>query len=93
LEEKPEEFRGLRRRDQCVPLWGELSPQTRGRGGAPDEWIELRIPHRLRYPVPAPNCRYAGVKAHVTVWENDRGEVQFVQLRDLKPYDLDQAQV
>ncbi len=58
-------------------LWGQQTDAT------PDEWIELRIPHRFRYPI-SDNSR--SVKVVVEQWEDDTGEPHFVRLCDLKPY-------
>ncbi len=58
-------------------LWGQ---QT---GVTPNEWIELRIPHRFRYPVPGNPNR---VKAVVEQWKDDTGELHFVRLCGLEPY-------
>lgn len=61
------------------PLWGQQTRHT------PGEWIELRIPHRFRYPVDAqtPEQGRLIVKMHVELWKDRRGEVQFLRFCDL----------
>lgn len=58
-------------------LWGQQTAET------PDEWIELRIPHRFRYPVSGNPHR---VKIVVEQWNDETGEPHFVRLCDLEPY-------
>ena len=58
-------------------LWGQQTDAT------PDEWVELRIPHRFRYPV-AGNPR--GVRVVVEQWRDDAGEPHFIRLCGLEPY-------
>jgi hypothetical protein len=51
----------------------------------PHEWIDLRIPHRLRYPVPAqppPQGRII-VWMQVEIWQDSGGTPQLIRLRDL----------
>ena len=67
----------LNPRQDSFFLWGQQTDAT------PDEWIELRIPHRFRYPI-SDNSR--SVKAIVEQWEDDTGEPQFVRLCDLESY-------
>jgi hypothetical protein len=83
-----DELAGLSPRPDGHPLWGLLTAATRGREGDPDAWVELRVPHRFRYPVPAPDPSWArvGVKALVETWCDERGEPQFVRLCDLQAY-------
>ena len=57
-------------------LWGQQTDAT------PDEWIELRIPHRFNYPI-SDNPR--SVSIVVEQWNDDAGEPHFVRLCDLKP--------
>jgi hypothetical protein len=62
------------------PLWGQMTQHT------PGVWIDLRIPHRLRYPVPAqtpPQGRVI-VRMQVELWKDRRGEVHFLRFCDLK---------
>jgi hypothetical protein len=70
------------------PLWGLLTAPGRRKKDAPDKWIELRIPHRFRYPVEIPTPRPAAlaVKAVVETWRDERGEAHFVRLCDLLAY-------
>ena len=67
---------GLRPHCDRYFLWGQ---QTRA---TPGEWVELRIPHRFRYPV-AGNPR--SVSAVVEQWCDDVGEPHFLRLCDLEP--------
>lgn len=57
-------------------LWGQQTPT------APDEWIELRIPHRFQYPITGSSTR---VQVVVEQWSDDTGEPHFVRLCDLEP--------
>lgn len=57
-------------------LWGQQTQRTL------DEWIELRIPHRFRYPVPGNPNR---VKVLVEQWRDDTGSPHFFRLCDLEP--------
>lgn len=58
-------------------LWGQKTKAT------PNEWIELRIPHRFRYPVSGNTDR---VKIVVEQWNDNTGEPHFVRLCDLESY-------
>lgn len=58
-------------------LWGQQTEET------PDEWIEMRIPHRFRYPV---TDNAARVKVIIERWTDHTGEPHFVRLCDLEPY-------
>ena len=78
------ELAALRRQkpDKCL-LWGQRSDNT------PDEWIELRIPHRIRYPIDvagAAPSEKPGVQAVVETWVDGQGEPHFTRLCDLKLY-------
>ncbi len=57
-------------------LWGQQTPET------PGEWIELRIPHRFRYPVESTVPRSGRIlaKLEVELWKDRGGRVQFVRL-------------
>jgi hypothetical protein len=57
-------------------LWGQQTPVT------PDEWIELRIPHRFQYPITGNPDR---VKVVIEQWSDDTGEPHFVRLCNLEP--------
>jgi hypothetical protein len=67
----------LIRRVERQFLWGQQTEHS------PGEWIELRIPHRFRYPISAA-CR--AVQAEVEIWEDDAGQPQFVRLCALVPF-------
>ncbi len=67
-------------REQRYPLWGQRTART------PDCWIDLRIPHRLNYPVDVvqpPSGRMI-VYLRVEIWDDPRGEPQYVRLCDLE---------
>ena len=57
-------------------LWGQQTPT------APEEWIELRIPHRFQYPIVGSSTR---VQVIIEQWSDDTGEPHFVRLCHLKP--------
>ena len=76
LDDCSDRLTGLEPRQHRYFLWGE---QTRA---TPGEWIELRIPHRFRYPISG-NCR--NVMAVVEQWRDDFGEPHFFRLCDLEP--------
>lgn len=67
-------------RAERYPLWGQRTPRT------PDCWIDLRIPHRLNYPVGVvqPASGRIIVYLRVEIWDDQRGEPQFVRLCDLE---------
>lgn len=73
------ELDGLTPVDRRYPLWGQQTHIT------PGEWIELRIPHRLRYPISSGTSGQGRVIAtlRVQLWKNRRGEVQFLRLCSL----------
>ena len=56
-------------------LWGQQTQTT------PEEWIELRIPHRFQYPITGNPDR---VKVVVEHWHDDLGEPHFVRLCHLE---------
>ena len=56
-------------------LWGQQTTT------APDEWIELRIPHRFQYPIDGNPNR---VKVVTEQWKDSIGEPHFVRLCNLK---------
>jgi hypothetical protein len=82
LQSRPETLQGMQSRNEEALLWGQMTERT------PNEWIELRIPHRFRYPVHAttPAGGRVGVKARLEVWEDGQGEPQFVRLCDLQAF-------
>ncbi len=73
------DLNGLTAVDESYPLWGQQTQAT------PEEWIELRIPHRLRYPVScgAPGQGRIVAQLRVQLWKDRLGEVQFLRLRSL----------
>lgn len=68
---------GLEPHQNGFLLWGQQTTAT------PGEWIELRIPHRFRYPVTG-NPRT--VRVVVEEWRDEPGEPHFVRLCGLEPY-------
>ncbi|MCX8139113.1 MAG: CRISPR-associated protein Csx19 [Thermogemmata sp.] len=74
-----EELANLRSEKTAYPLWGQMTRHT------PGEWIDLRIPHRLRYPVQAqtPAQGRVIVQMQVELWKDRRGEVHFLRFCDL----------
>lgn len=71
-----EHLRELVPKQERYFLWGQQTKITRG------EWVELRIPHRFRYPVDG-NPRH--VLALAEQWYDDVGEPHFLRLSDLEP--------
>jgi len=69
----------LAREKATYPLWGQQTKNT------PGEWIDLSIPHRLRYPVDAETPARGRViaKVKVEIWKDGRGEPQFIRLCEL----------
>lgn len=90
LKARPE-LQGVKPRPEKdeYPLWGLLTSATRGADSDADEWVELRIPHRFRYPVDTAGLRAerVAVKAVVETWVDGRGEAHFVRLCDLQAYE------
>lgn len=78
LEDHSDILNGLHSHEESFLLWGQQSLET------PDEWVELRTPHRFRYPVTGNPER---VKVVVEQWADDTGAPHFVRLCDLKPYE------
>lgn len=74
-----DELQSLSRAEAIYPLWGQQTART------PGEWIDLRIPHRLRYPVdaPPPNGKRVIAKVRVEIWSDASGQPQFIRLCDL----------
>ncbi len=77
LEDHSDSLHDLKPHRDRFFLWGQQTAET------PDEWIELRIPHRFRYPVSG-NPR--SVKVVVEQWNDEIGEPHFVRLCALEPY-------
>ena len=78
LEDHSDSLNNLHPRQDSFFLWGQQTETT------PDEWIELRIPHRFQYPITGTPHR---VKAVIEQWNDDTGEPHFVRLCNLKPYE------
>ncbi len=76
LEDCSDRLRGLEPKQERYFLWGQQTTVT------PGEWIELRIPHRFRYPVDG-NPRL--VMAVAEQWCDEIGEPHFLRLFDLEP--------
>jgi hypothetical protein len=74
------ELAGMTSAITAYPLWGQQTGKT------PGEWIDLRIPHRLRYPVEvtAPARGRVIARASVEVWKDSGGEPQFLRLCELE---------
>ena len=76
LEDHSEALKGLYPTRDRFFLWGRRTGET------PGEWIELRIPHRFRYPVIGDG---GSVQVEVEQWRDEVGEPHFFRLRDLVP--------
>ena len=76
MEDHSDHLHGLERKQERYILWGQQTADTHG------EWIELRIPHRFRYPVEG-NPRQ--VMAVVEQWRDGVGEPHFLRLSNLEP--------
>lgn len=76
LEDHSYVLNDLHSHQESFYLWGQQTPET------PDEWIELRIPHRFQYPIKGKSHR---VKIITEQWDDDTGEPHFVRLCNLKP--------
>lgn len=77
LEDHAEVLQQLSPNHDSFFLWGQQTEKT------PDEWIELRVPHRFRYPVTDNSER---VKVVVEKWTDATGEPHFVRLCELLSY-------
>lgn len=77
LEDCSDRLQGLAPKQLRYFLWGQQTAAT------PGEWIELRIPHRFRYPVDNGNPRH--VLAVAEQWCDAVGEPHFQRLCDLEP--------
>ena len=77
LEDHSGSLKDLHPHQDSFFLWGQQTSTT------PGEWIELRIPHRFRYPVSGNPNR---VKVFVEQWCDDTGLPHFLRLCDLEPY-------
>lgn len=75
LGDRSDVLRTLCATHQRYLLWGQQSDV------APGEWIELRIPHRFRYPHPESAHR---LRVLVELWRDAVGEIHFARLCDLE---------
>lgn len=75
LEDHSDKLNDLRPHEDRFFLWGQQTPRT------PDKWIELRIPHRFKYPVHGNSNR---VKVLVEQWRDVTGAIHFSRLCDLE---------
>ncbi|GIW92208.1 MAG: hypothetical protein KatS3mg110_0249 [Pirellulaceae bacterium] len=71
------ELEQLSRQKDRVLLWGQQTNLASG------EWIELRIPHRFRYPI-AGTPR--GVFLQIERWTDQVGRCHFIRYCNLLPY-------
>ncbi len=76
LIEHPDVLAQLSPRIERYFLWGQRTQES------DPEWIELRIPHRFRYPV-AGSPR--GVCAVMELWCDDAGDLHLTRLCGLEP--------
>ena len=77
LDDMSAELGGLKPARKQYLLWGQQTDI------APDEWIELRIPHRFRYPIK----NYAErVVLESEYWVDKTLQPHFVRFCDLHPY-------
>ena len=75
LEDHSDKLNDLHPHVDCFFMWGQQTSRT------PDEWIELRIPHCFKYPVPGNPNR---VKVLVEQWRDATGAIHFSRLCDLE---------
>ena len=75
LEDHSDNLNDLQAHEDSFFLWGQQTKIT------PDEWIELRIPHRFQYPVSGNPNR---VKVLVEQWRDGTGAIHFSRLCDLE---------
>ena len=75
LEDYSDSLNNLHPQKDSFYLWGQRT-QT-----APDDWIELRIPHRFQYPIHGKPQR---LKVVTEQWSDDTGEPHFVRLCHLE---------
>ena len=78
LKDHSDSLKDLQPREDRFFLWGQQTKET------PEEWIELRIPHRFRYPVSGDPKR---IKIRVEQWRDSTGAIHFSRLCDLEPYE------
>jgi len=77
LDDHSPELAALTRDSKQQLLWGQQTDLT------PGEWIELRIPHRFRYPTDGEPERVLLETEH---WCDAIGQPHFIRLCDLHPY-------
>jgi len=77
LEDRSSLLHGLKQQTATALLWGQQSDISDG------EWIELRIPHRFKYPIQG-NPR--GVLIQTELWLDAARQDHFVRLCDMHPY-------
>lgn len=78
LKDHSDSLNDLQPQEDRFFLWGQQTERT------PKEWIELRIPHRFRYPVSGNPNR---IKICVEQWRDSTGAIHFSRLCDLGPYE------
>ncbi len=76
LADRTELLKDLTRTEHRAFLWGQRTQVSEG------DWIELRIPHRLQYPVDKPAQRLYLI---TELWLDGAGVVQFRRLCDIQP--------
>ncbi len=77
LSDQSQELSALTVETRRYLLWGQQTEAS------PGEWIELRIPHRFRYPL---QDSPRGVVVETERWLDATYQPQFVRLCDLQPY-------
>lgn len=77
LQDQSEALNGLTPRNASFLLWGQQTDAS------PGEWIELRIPHRFRYPIEG---NPKGVLLETEQWLAASSHVEFIRFSQLKPY-------
>ena len=78
LEDHSDSLNNLHPHQDSFFLWAQQTETT------PDEWIELRIPHRFEYPIAGNPKR---VRVVTEQWKDSTGEPHFVRLCNLEPYE------
>ena len=78
LKDHSDSLKDLQPREDRFFLWGQQTKRT------PEEWVELRIPHRFQYPVSGDPKR---IKIRVEQWRDSTGAIHFYRLCDLEPYE------
>lgn len=78
LEDYSSQLASLTKKNHEHIMWGQQTASS------PGEWVELRIPHRFRYPVEDNSQR---VKLLVEQWVDALGRPHFIRLCDLQPFE------